>query len=304
MNLRRTFNLIALNAKKLAPHIALGVGVGGVIVGTVEACKATRNLDTVIEDHNFRLVEVKKEIGIDENNDIVTNDQTDDGKKEITKVYTKTAGELVKLYAKPTLIISGSIALIIGSHVSLNKRNVALGAAYAAIDSSFKKYRENVVEKYGKEIDDEMQYGIKLVKKKGEEEPVAKVVKKESVGNGYDTVLFDKLNAPGNFQCDFLSNITFIQQVENYCKQQFRSNGYLFINDVLKSLGIEPKINGQIDGWLYDPKAKPGTNEPELRIINLEDMEINGEPVALIEFKNVQRNILGKADIKKYMFTR
>ena len=41
------------------------------------------------------------------------------------------------------------------------KRNLALVAAYTAVDKGFKDYRKNVVDRFGERVDKELRYGIK-----------------------------------------------------------------------------------------------------------------------------------------------
>ena len=45
----------------------------------------------------------------------------------------------------------------------LKKRNIALAAAYTTIDTTFKDYRERVIERFGEEVDKQLKYGIKAV---------------------------------------------------------------------------------------------------------------------------------------------
>lgn len=56
-------------------------------------------------------------------------------------VYTQTALKVAKVYA-PAIILGGlSITAILTSNNILRKRNIALAAAYTAVDKSFKEYR-------------------------------------------------------------------------------------------------------------------------------------------------------------------
>lgn len=52
----------------------------------------------------------------------------------------------------------------LASHNILKKRNVALAAAYATVDKTFKEYRNRVVERFGAEVDKELRYNIKAKK--------------------------------------------------------------------------------------------------------------------------------------------
>ena len=97
-----------------------------------------------------------------ENPDKVNEEYTqDDGNKDLAIVYTQTALKVAKVYA-PAVILGGlSITAILTSKNILRKRNIALAAAYTAVDKSFKEYRGRVVERFGKELDKELRYNIK-----------------------------------------------------------------------------------------------------------------------------------------------
>ena len=53
-----------------------------------------------------------------------------------------------------------SLTGIIASHGVLKNRNVAIAAAYATIDKSFKEYKSRVIDKVGEGVE-EIRYGIK-----------------------------------------------------------------------------------------------------------------------------------------------
>ena len=46
-------------------------------------------------------------------------------------------------------------------------------------------------------------------------------------------------------------NEFFIAQVQNRFNDMLRYQGFIFLNDVLKALGIKPRVIGQIVGWRY-----------------------------------------------------
>ena len=62
---------------------------------------------------------------------------------------------------------AASIASILASHNIMKKRNVALAAAYAAVDKSFKDYRDRVIERFGEQVEKELRYNIKAQERTG-----------------------------------------------------------------------------------------------------------------------------------------
>ena len=66
-------------------------------------------------------------------------------KKDLAIVYTQSAIKVAKLYAPSVILGALSITAILSSNNILRKRNVALAAAYTAVDKSFKEYRGRIV---------------------------------------------------------------------------------------------------------------------------------------------------------------
>ena len=57
-----------------------------------------------------------------------------------------------------TILKIGGIFAATQVYEVLVKRNIALAAAYTAVDKSFKEYRGRVIERFGKELDRELKY--------------------------------------------------------------------------------------------------------------------------------------------------
>lgn len=79
----------------------------------------------------------------------------------MTIIYAQTGLKIAKLYAPSVILGILSLGGIVASNNILRKRNVALAAAYATIDNSFKDYRKRVVERFGEEVDKQLKYNIK-----------------------------------------------------------------------------------------------------------------------------------------------
>ena len=158
-NLNRTVHKAGFRIKKHSPEILIVAGVVGAVTSAVMACKATTKLSDILDDSRNQIDKIHDAI---ENPEDLPEEYTEeDGKKDLTIVYTQTALKLVKLYG-PSIVLGGlSITAILTSNNILRKRNVALAAAYTAVDKSFKEYRGRVIEKFGKELDRELKYNVK-----------------------------------------------------------------------------------------------------------------------------------------------
>lgn len=305
----RTIHKAGFQLKKHSPEILVVSGVIGTVAGAVMACKATTKVNLVLE-------ETKKHVDIIhegvENGEVVgtlENGETgmvpyneEDSKKDLTIVYAKTAIKLAKLYA-PAVIVGGlSITAILSGHNITRKRNMALAAAYATIDKSFKEYRGRVIERFGKELDRELKYGIKA--KEVEEVVTDKDGKETVVKKTVDVVDPTKISDYARMFDDGCIgwtkdpeyNLMFLKGQERFANDKLQSQGYLFLNDVYDMLGIPRSKAGQCVGWIYDEKNPVGDNFVDFGIFNTNIQKtadfVNGyERTILLDF-NVDGNIL------------
>ena len=162
-------------------------------------------------------------------------------------------------------------------HTILKRRNIALAAAYAVVDKGFKKYRKNVVERFGEQLDKELRYNIKakeveeIVKDENGNEKVEKTIVNE-VGinpvDGYSGYarFFDA--ASSFFEKDPEYNLMFLRKQQDWANEVLRSRGHLFLNEVYDMLGIQRTKAGQVVGWIYDEKNPNGDNYVDFGIYN------------------------------------
>ena len=149
MSLTSIVRTVATKARIHSPKILLLVGIGTIIGGTVAACVATTKLDEVVDKakEDLDVIEDKYETGE------VTEEEAP---KLKTTVYLRAAVSTAKLYLPATLMIAGGITSILVSHRILARRNLALTAACETTAAAFNRYRRNVVNKYGKDVDYEL----------------------------------------------------------------------------------------------------------------------------------------------------
>ena len=285
--------------RKHSPEIFIISGIVGGIAAAVMACAATTKAGKVIDKAKDDLDMIHA--AIDGRIPAKENYAEEESKKDITKVYVSTGLSLVKLYA-PAVVLGGlSITAILYSNNILRKRNVALAAAYATVDSSFKDYRNRVIERFGDEVDKELKYNIKpltvqekTVDENGNEVVTEKTVKIADPGehNMY-TRIFDESSCYWSKTSDY--NQMFLIGRERYANDKLNAQGYLFLNDVLEMLDLPRTKEGQMVGWVKDPKI--GRDDYiDFGIFNANKKSnrafINGyEPSIWLDF-NVQGNIL------------
>ena len=307
MKVKEIINSVSYNAhrigfkiKKASPEIMVVAGVVGVVTSTVMACKATTKVNDILEETRKQVDDVHNVL----DSDVVSEDEynNDDAKKDLAIIYTQTGVKLIKLYAPSVIVGALSITGILASHKILKKRNVALTAAYATIDRSFKEYRGRVVERFGKELDRELRYNIKAqeIEEKTVDKDGNETVEKKTISvvdpNMYSDYarIFD--NGSMGWTKDPEYNLMFLKLQQNQANDRLRAQGYLFLNDVYDMLGIPRTKAGQIVGWVYDEENPVGDNFVDFGIYDIYNEKacdfVNGRERSIVLDFNVDGNIL------------
>lgn len=285
-----------MKLKKHSPEILVVAGIAGTVVSAVLACKATTKVAEILDETKGTLDTIHEgmETGAINGQEYTT----EDGKKDTVVVYAQTGMKLAKLYAPAIILGTLSITGILASNNILRKRNVALGAAYAAIDKSFKEYRGRVIERFGEQVDTELKYGIKAKKfeeievdpETGKEKKVKKTVMVADPNLQSDyAVYFDSKSR--NYETNPDYNRMFLKAQQAFANDKLQTRGHLFLNEVLDDLDLPRTPAGQIVGWTKDGPD----GYVNFRIVEVERETEDGrhEPALLLDF-NVEGNIWEK----------
>lgn len=285
-----------MKLKKHSPEILVVAGIAGTVVSAVLACKATTKVAEILDETKGTLDTIHEgmETGAINGQEYTT----EDGKKDTVVVYAQTGMKLAKLYAPAIILGTLSITSILASNNILRKRNVALGAAYAAIDKSFKEYRGRVIERFGEQVDTELKYGIKAKKfeeievdpETGKEKKVKKTVMVADPNLKSDyAVYFDSKSR--NYETNPDYNRMFLKAQQAFANDKLQTRGHLFLNEVLDDLDLPRTPAGQIVGWTKDGPD----GYVNFRIVEVERETEDGrhEPALLLDF-NVEGNIWEK----------
>lgn len=300
----KTLNKTKFNVKKYSPEILVIGGAIGVVTSAVMACKATTKLNEVMSKHKQDVEQIRY---VSEHPETLPANEKytkQDAKKDLALVHTQTTMKLVKMYAPSVILGALSLTCMVTSNNILRKRNAAYAAAYAAIDSGFKSYRNNVIERFGKEVDKELKYGIKAKEfetvttdKNGKEKKEKTIV---NVTDMTEPSIYARFYDDGcdNWQKDADHNLWYLRQQQNYANEKLKAQGYLFLNDVYDMLGIPRSKPGQIVGWIYNDKDPNfnGDNHVDFGIYDINKQAnrdfVNGyERSILLDF-NVDGDIL------------
>ena len=301
-NISLFFNRMGLQLRKHSPEILMGAVIVGAIASAVLACKATTKLESVMEKSRNDIKTIHEAIEHPEN---LSEEYTpEDGKKDLAIVYARTGLELVKLYGPSLALGALSITSILASHNILHKRNVAIAAAYTAVDKGFKEYRGRVIERFGDELDKELKYNIKakkieekVVDENGKEKKVKKdiqVVDYDRPGESEYARFFDNGNTGWDENPEF--SLKFLIHQQDWANELLNHRGYVFLNEVYDMLGIPRTKAGQIVGWVKNNKDDNADHYIDFGIFNVNRPKsrdfVNGyENVILLDF-NVDGPIL------------
>ena len=294
--------------KKHSPEILVVAGVIGVVTRAVMACKATTKVGEIL-DKTKEDVETIHKCEADES--VKERYSSEDAQKDLAIVYVQTGMKFAKLYGPSVILGALSITSILASNNILRKRNVALSAAYAAIDKGFKEYRSRVIERFGEEVDRELKYNLKAKKfdetvideETGKEKKVKKNGFVVSPGDisGYAR-FFEKYtqDEDGNsilnphWESNNEYNLMFIKAQERYANDLLKAKKRVFLNEVYEMLGLPRTKAGQIVGWVYNPENSKGDNYIDFGLYsdNLSYSDyVNGFDQAILLDFNVDGNI-------------
>ena len=300
MNVKNVFGKVGFALKKNSPEILLGVGIISGVSATVLACRATLKIQPHIDVVKEGLENIQ--IGLDDE----TMEYTEqDAQKDKVIFYVQCGMKIAREYAPAAILGALSIGCVLESHKILRKRMLALGAAYAALDTGFRQYQARVADKYGVDVEKEIRYGVKtevieevVIDSKGKEKIVKKEIKTSdgAIGHSPYARFFEESNE--NWEKDSEYNMQFLLSAQNYFNDLLKARGHVFLNEVYDRLGIPRTKVGQVVGWLYDTDNAEGDNYIDFGIFNTNSQAainfVNGyERVILLDF-NVDGNIWDK----------
>lgn len=254
----RLANKVVFKAKKHSPEILMVVGAVSIVAGTVKACKATVKMQDVLETTADTLEKIH---GLEEGTLAVKEGETyteEDAAKDKSIVYVQTVVKTAKLYAPAVILIGGGLGCMFGSHVIMQRRYSAAVAAYTAVSEAFSGYKARVKERFGEDVQQEIERGVKATEVDTGEvdengQPIKKTVKvaDKDISNPY-SALFDE-STSSRWTSDGDYNRIFIRQVQNEANKKLRNRGYLFLNEVLNMLEMPITKVGQFAGWMFEP---------------------------------------------------
>ena len=293
--LRKSFKKAQLTVRKHSPEILMVAGVIGTVAGAVMACKETLELENVLDECKQEKMELEEQYAMYEQY------SEDALNKDKVKLTIKQAAKIVKLYAPSVIMEATSIGVIFASNDIMRKRNASMAAAYATLNSMYKRYRQNVIESYGEEVDKDMRFGVKHEKVTEIDEDGNKVKVDARIVDLDNTALaisdysrFFQMGCKGFDASSGRYNLLYLKGTQAMFNNKLIADGYVMLNDVYRELGFDTIPEGWSIGWVYDEANPIGDNYIDFGLYearNKNQRAVNDwEPVILMDF-NVDGNL-------------
>lgn len=295
--------------KKAKPQILVGTGVVVVAGSFVWAVINARKMNEELEEGQKKIDNLETEIvrvSAEENS--VTQDEKKkmlaDLNKELKKAKADSIMKMFLLIGLPTLTFAGGLCFMVGGHVLLVRRFGALSTAFAALESSFERYRQMNIAEHGEECDRRYRYGIvgeteveATVTDENGNQQKAKCVIPVTDGDGgsmYNFVFSEEFSR----KCpkDPVSTISFLRSQEKYWNIWMETTGKpVTLSMVINDLGIELDPDDPVNDYILIAGWRPngdGDNRIDfgiMRAVNKQTLDMR-ENVVMLNF-NCDGNI-------------
>lgn len=265
---------LGFSIKKKSPELLIAAGIIGFGGAIITACVATTKAGKIIEETQDALEGINDahEKGVTNAGELYDDR---DHKRDLTITYAQTGLKFAKLYAPTAILAVSSITCVLSSHRILKKRNLALAAAYAAVNQSFKDYRGRVLDRFGEQVEKELRYNLKpaeieetVTDDKGKEKKVKKTVDMMDPSTDIRSispyaVVFESTHE--DWSKDKTTNEWYIKARQSQLNSKLRSQGHLFLNEVYDALGFPRTAVGAQVGWIFDERHPFGDNFVDFR---------------------------------------
>lgn len=299
----RSFHKVGFKFKKHSPEILAVTGVIGIVTSAVMACKATTKVNDIVDETKETIDKIHESVGKGLHTSDGEEYTEEIAKKDLTITYVQTGLKFVKLYGPAVALGVASIGCMLGSNHILRKRNIALAAALTNVATSFKEYRGRLVDRFGKDLDRELRFGIKakeveetVTDKNGKETTVKKTVEVVDPNTAHSmySIVFCEGNTGWTRNAEL--NKVFLIQQQNWANDKLKMNGILTLNEVYDMVGAPRTAYGQIAGWVYTDDNSIGDNFVDFGIFDVNNEKacdfVNGREKSIILDFNCIGNIL------------
>lgn len=237
------------------PELFVIAGTVCVIAGTVMCCKATMEVDEIVEDHKKKMDKIHSSLG----KELKDGSTYDESKQQMdtVKCYGKTFGRLSRVYAPGIGFMLLGIGFYLGAYKVLKTRNIALLGVCQGLQRKLQDYDRRLAQDYGEDVAYAYRNGLEMerVKEKVEDENGKK---KTVETTKYDpstmyspySRFFDESSKYWRKYADI--NLLFLKMMQTEANRMLQTRGSVFLNEVYDMLDIPRTPEGAHVGWLKD----------------------------------------------------
>jgi hypothetical protein len=256
-------------AKIISPELC---AAGSILFGigcVITSCIATVKSEPVVKDCVEREEAIRKVYGEGEEEKMRPMKELSVSEQNAVKDIRKDmAVMLAKNFALPAVLGLVSIAFNLKGLDILRKRWMETSVALAGLSKSFDEYRKRVIEDQGIEKDQEYMHGkvkethVQVDPETGEVtgEKTEYVQKRPGISQYarvFDEGEWDEANKKWVWKNyvwkdDNTVNQDNLRYIEKEMNGRLVRDGFLFLNDVYRRLGMPLSIDGQVVGWSYN----------------------------------------------------
>lgn len=244
-------------AKKHAPEILIGGGIAGFVLTIVETVKATNDTNDIHEEKECYMNQLDASYAEGMLTDADYQNETRSVKRWARK---KIIGAWWKVGTTGLV----SVILVLKGYRVVNGRYVAVSAAYKSLEAFTERYRGNVIDEFGKDIDWRMANSVRKEdwgkaeqerrdNQQIREDNALKKGKKKPLKSQYRELYKFRFDERSPYWKRFWTPDQFLDYIRWKTRElndKFMIQGYLFLNDVLDAFGLEKVPEGQVLGWI------------------------------------------------------
>lgn len=249
----------AVIVKAHAPEILIVGGIAG-FGGTIySAVKATNKAHDILDEKD----EAMAVLDDAEANHIYVEPSARE------RINRSARWKLIKAYAPVGTMAACSVIMILGGYKVINGRYVGMVSAYKVLEGQFGRYRGNVIDEYGEEVDWKMLNSIKqetleAARKEREDnkdleiENKHKLIKKKPKTQYQDinSQIFDPHSEYWKNGWNAEMMLDYLEIKESQLTDKLNLNRVLFDNEIYDALGLPRTAEGQLLGKVYKPGAR------------------------------------------------
>lgn len=243
MKIKAALIIAKVFVKQYAPEILIGISALATVGGVATAISATTKVDKVIDDHTNKMAEIAS---TRENRPEEYSEK--DVKRDTLITYGQTAGAFVKLYWPTATLLALSGVCVLSAHGIMQQRNVAVVAAYKALEGTYSGYRARVRDKIGTEEEAKLHQGI-TQKSEMIADAKGKLKERKVDTLSPDMRIYQFTFGPNTSRYwkrgQHAVNLMFLKTAQNYLndlmwsRETDKTYGYVTLNEMLGYLGMD-----------------------------------------------------------------